>query len=219
MPKTDLLKTWANWKADEPPFVLDGDREVFDSPRSKEAITIHRSWQEAIRSPNFAAPGDTRLHHGLLPIPFLGNVRRATIYILLLNPGLGPHDYFGEYEVPKYRAALLANLKQKFKPGSIPFLALDPQFVWHGGFDWWHGKLSKVIEELAAAKGISFAKARSRLGSKLACIELLPYHSVSFRDRVFSASQVGTVSSLKLMDTLGYNYPTRGVYHDQEQRF
>ena len=35
---------------------------------------------------------------------------------------------------------------------------------------------------------------------------------------LFSASNVGTVSSSKLMDTLRYNEPTRGVYHDQEHR-
>ncbi len=59
-----------------------------------------------------------------------------------MNPGPGPHDYYGEYEVPKYRAALLANLKQG---PPTPFLFLDPQFAWHGGFDWWQEKLAKVI--------------------------------------------------------------------------
>jgi len=35
---------------------------------------------------------------------------------------------------------------------------------------------------------------------------------------VCPASNVRTVSSLKLMDTLEYNDFTRGVYHDREQR-
>ena len=84
--------------------------------------------------------------------------------------------------MPDYRAALLANLKQQPPIGTIPFLFLEPQFAWHGGFDWWHGKLAKVIQRLASAWDVSFAKARARLGSALASIELVPYHSSTFRD-------------------------------------
>jgi hypothetical protein len=115
-------------------------------------------------------------------MPFFGDVRHASIYVLLLNPGLGPSDYYGEYEVPEYRAALLANLRQQHRNGVLPFLFLDPRFAWHGGFSWWHGKLAKVIQRLASAWNMSFAEARSRLGSAIASIELLPYHSASFRD-------------------------------------
>jgi hypothetical protein len=35
---------------------------------------------------------------------------------------------------------------------------------------------------------------------------------------VFPASNVRTQSSSNLMDTLGYNDPTRGVYHDRAKR-
>lgn len=178
----NLLEVWANWEPDSPPFVLDGDLEVLNSHQSARAVATRCSWQEAIQAPDFCAPGDRRLHLGLLPQPFFGDVRRASIYVLLLNPGLGPHDYYGEYEVPEYRAALLANLKQQPRSGATPFLFLDPQFAWHGGFDWWHGKLAKVMDRLASAWEVSFAEARARLGSALASIELLPYHSSQFSD-------------------------------------
>jgi hypothetical protein len=102
--------------------------------------------------------------------------------VLLLNPGLGPHDYYGEYEVPSYREALLANLRQDFRLGATPFLFLDPRFAWHGGFGWWHGKFAAVIARLATLWRIPFAEARSRLASRLGAVELLPYHSAGFRD-------------------------------------
>jgi len=35
---------------------------------------------------------------------------------------------------------------------------------------------------------------------------------------LYPASNVRTISSLKLMDTLEYNSLTRGVYHEREQR-
>ncbi len=179
----NLLDAWANWELASAPFVLDGDREVLNSERSTRAVVTYRCWREASGAPDFCAPGDTRLHLGLLPQPFFGDVRRATVYILLLNPGLGPDDYYGEYEVPKYRETLLANLKQEFRDASpIPFPFLNPQFAWHGGFNWWHGKLAKVIDRLASARRISFSKARSYLGSVIASIELVPYHSPAFKD-------------------------------------
>jgi len=144
-------------------------------------ITI-RNWPDAYRAADFCAPKDHRLHLGLLPQPFLGDLRRASIYILLLNPGLSPRDYYGEDKVGEYRKALVANLRQKFKRGSLPFLFLDPQYSWHGGFSWWHGKLARVISCLANRWAVSFAEARARLARELASIELVPYHSPSFRD-------------------------------------
>jgi hypothetical protein len=178
----NLLDAWATWRPTQTPFVLDEDREVLRSERTVRAIVTHGGWRQALQAPDFCAPGDTRLHLGLLPHPFCGDVRRATIYLLLLNPGLGPHDYYGEYEVPEYRAGLLDNLKQEFREDAAPFLFLDPRFAWHGGFDWWHGKLAMVIQRLAAARQVSFAAARSFLASRIASIELLPYHSPAFRD-------------------------------------
>ena len=178
----DLLREWARWKRNSPPFVLKGDRTVFDTAgNSRATITIPR-WRDYYEAPDFCAPKDHRLHLGLLPQPFFGDLRRASIYVLLLNPGLGPHDYYGEYAVPAFRKALLANLRQDFRRGSVPFLFLDPQFSWHGGFAWWHGKLAGVISSLATTWSVPFAAARFRIAHELACIELVPYHSSNFRD-------------------------------------
>lgn len=178
----DLLREWAAWEHEKAPFLLEADRSVLTSQRSARSLVTVRSWSAAHRADDFGAPGDGRLHLGLLPQPFCGDLRRASVYVLLLNPGLGPSDYFGEYKVKRYRHALVATLKQEFQPGSVPFLFLDPQFAWHGGFGWWHGKLAGVIGRLARVWSVPFAAARMRLGNELASIELFPYHSASFRD-------------------------------------
>jgi hypothetical protein len=146
-------------------------------------LAVHRSWAAATCADDFCAPGDKRLHLGLIPQPFIGNVLRASIYILLLNPGLTPDDYYGEYQVPAYRRALLANLKQRWRRETMPFIFLDPRYSWHAGFAWWHGKFARVIEKLAASRGVSFASARRILGNRLASIELIPYHSARFSNR------------------------------------
>jgi|HubBroStandDraft_3_1064219.scaffolds.fasta_scaffold33427_2 hypothetical protein len=178
----NLLGEWASWKPEGPPYTLNSDQVVLRLPRSARAIVTKRNWPDAHQASDFCAPEDRRLHLGLLPQPFLGDLHRASIYVLLLNPGLGPHDYYGEYEVPEFRKALLANLKQKFKRGSLPFLFLDPQYSWHGGFAWWHAKLTRVIARLVESWAVPFAIARARLARELASIELVPYHSPNFRD-------------------------------------
>ncbi len=176
-----LLSTWARWRPRKPPFVLDEDREILLSDRSARNIVTYSGWREAHARPDFGAPGDRRLHLGLLPIPFVGSLRTADIYVLLLNPGLGSTDYFGEYERPEFRRHRLATLRQRFGRAQ-PFGELDPRFAWHGGYSWWHQKLSSVIQQLADHRDLSFAEARAHLGRRLAAIELLPYHSTSFRD-------------------------------------
>ncbi len=112
----------------------------------------------------------------------------------MLNPGLGPDDYYAEYEVAKFRRALLANLKQKFRRGSLPFLFLDPQYAWHGGFAWWHRKLAGVISDLAKAWKVEFKEARARLARKLASIELVPYHSTKSAEAWIARPRLQSVS-------------------------
>lgn len=165
------------------PFVLDADRELLLSSKSSHARSVIGSWSAAIESADFCAPGDTRLHLGLLPEPFTGDLRKASIYVLLLNPGLGATDYYGEYEVKALREARLRNLRQDFPSDRLAFSNLDPQFAWHGGFQWWHGKLRTVIAALAERRGATFAEARHAIGSRIASIELFPYRSASFNDQ------------------------------------
>ena len=178
----DLLTEWSNWQEGLGSHILEADRKVLNSERSKKNTVTNTKWSDVYQANDFAAPGDKRLHLGLLPHPYCGDLKNAEIYILMLNPGYGPWDYFGEFEVPEFRKAVLSNLKQDFSSKTLPFFMIDPQFSWYGGFAWWHGKFARVIEKLAEIKGITYAEARNELGTKVASIELLPYHSTSFND-------------------------------------
>lgn len=171
----DFIEEWGAWTAGSPPYVLAGDADVLSARRA----VLWQSWDEATSAPGFAVP-DGRLHLALLPQPFIGDMRNASVYVLLLNPGLGPTDYFGENEVPAFREALLDNLAQRFGHDRSPFLFLDPRFAWHGGFAWWNRRLTGTIEALAEVKGMSVVDSRKYLGQTLASIELLPYHSSRF---------------------------------------
>ena len=106
-------------------------------------------------------------------MPWIGGLRRARVFLLSLNPGLGAHDYFGEHRVAEYRKALEANLAQD-GPGSFPFL--DPMHAWHGGANYWKRRLTPIV----AAIGGPRAKAMSLCAQSVAVLELVPYHSESF---------------------------------------
>jgi hypothetical protein len=178
----ELLDAWATWNDAEPPYVLEADRPFLHPARSRAASVCLTSWNAAYMAEDFAAPGDTRLHLGVLPQPYWGDLRRASIFVLLLNPGLGPSNYYGEYLAPPYREAVIATLRQNLSERMYPFVPLDPQFGWHGGFTWWNGKFARVIAALAEAWEVSFAAARQRLATELAVIQLVPYHSPNFHD-------------------------------------
>jgi hypothetical protein len=171
----ELLESWAAWarQSQQPPFVLGADRECLMSARR----TLWDSWESAYTDDAFEAPEDRTLHLGLLPFPFSGDLRRATVYVLSLNPDVVPTDYYGEWDVREFREARLANLRQEFDAGQCPFVGLDPRFAWHGGFDYWHRRLRAVIAELATGWRVNFAEARRRLAHTLAIIESFPYHS------------------------------------------
>lgn len=169
-----LLYAWSQFDADRPPLVLPGDEAIFNET---DLFCRFSGWDDFVAHPEFGAPGNSQLHLDLLPIPFIGNLRSASVFLLMLNPGFGPPDYFGEYKVAEYRTALIENLRQS---PSNSFLFLDPRFSWHGGYAYWHAKLRSIIVSFAGEVGIHYGRARQFLQSRVAAIELSPYHSVNF---------------------------------------
>ncbi len=185
-----FLAVWSQWRPSSPPYFLPED-EPYLSALHEGAHSCHASWTSYIRSFDFARRANTALHLGLLPQPYFGDPATARVVVLALNPGVGPHDYFGEYEVPAFRRALLrSRLRSGRRQG---FLFLDPRFSWHGGFGYWHGRLRGVIERLADHWQVPIHKAHSRFARLFATIELLPYHSASFEMPVRILHQLPSV--------------------------
>ena len=85
----DLLNQWSHWDQSEPPHIFDADRPHLGSERSVRSILLKTSWNDAHSAPDFGAPGDSRLHLGLLPVPLIGDLTRASVFVLLLNPEVG----------------------------------------------------------------------------------------------------------------------------------
>lgn len=177
-----LITEWRQWAKkkypDGPPYVLDADWQAVKKLKSKGQAIHHTCRREAVdeeRSPDVAHQHN-RLHIGLIPQPFVGDLEKASIFLLMSNPGFRPADYF-EYDDRDLQQTLLTTLRQAFPDGNLRFWPLDPRFAEHSGFCYWYEKLLGVIAELANAKGVTLAEARDCLASKLAVIQLLPYHS------------------------------------------
>lgn len=176
-----LLNVWREWEIGSPPYILKGDDVLLSRAGADSRIAVNPSRESYTQRDDFGRPGDIRLHLNLIPIPFVGDLARARIVVLLLNPGLEPDDYFAEFTVPGFRDRLLDNLRQEFKHPRYPFVYLDPALSWHSGYRWWHGKFQGLIAALSATWGTTYADSRARFAQLLACIELVPYHSVNYR--------------------------------------
>lgn len=170
-----FLERWRSFVPSQVPYLLPGD-EVLGQPLvlAKHARVL-RGWQEYLQDDECHRESFEGLHLGLLPMPFVGNPRTAGIFILSLNPGLAPMDYFAEYEVPGFRGVLINNLAQQDDgPG---FFFLDPQYSWHTGYGYWHGKLRSTIRALGERLDLPYRGARELLQQQLCAIDLYPYHS------------------------------------------
>lgn len=169
----DLIRAWRAFDVRRRPYVLPGD-EVVLAPRFSERC---RSWNAYCSNPDFGAPDENKFHLDLLPLPYSGKLAHAKVFVLLLNPGFGPHDYFAEFQFRKFRQMRIDNLRQS---RNATFDYFNPQISWHGGYAYWHDKLSGLIRAFAKKYGISYGVARDKFASAIATVELVPYHSKGF---------------------------------------
>ncbi len=135
-------------------------------------------------------------HFGLIPIPYMGNLETASIFLLMLNPGFHPGDYFAEYNVPYFRQAIISNLHQEYtNDEEYPFTFLNPAFAWHPGFGYWYRKLYGVLKDVGKRSDIqNHSVALSYLAKRIVTLELVPYHSTRFSGKGFQ-----NFESVKLM--------------------
>lgn len=173
---SSLINTWRKCNLTTPPYLFPGDNiEQFQGMYSNFS-----SFDEYIAHPDFDKPDDTRLHLGLYPLPYIGDLSNASIYILMLNPGFSPNGYHVEHQYPDYRALLQRNLFQEAAGDKYPFFCLNPKLSWTGGYEYWAKKLSSIIQETKKRMKLSQQEVLSFLSKKLAVLELLPYFSRKF---------------------------------------
>ncbi len=111
----------------------------------------------------------SHLRTDVLPDAYLGNLEKAKVVFLLLNPGFQERDINICVPGSQYFDQNKLSLQQKSKP---PFYVLGNKFKDSGGYEWWTKKLKSIINA-----GISI----ETLSEKIVCIQYFPYHSEKYK--------------------------------------
>ncbi|MCZ0943210.1 MAG: hypothetical protein OXJ53_09150 [Gammaproteobacteria bacterium] len=166
----DLKKFWRECPLDKLPYLHPCDEEA------KRHEWYKGGYAEYVNRFKNNELSDKAFHLGLLPQPYHGDLANAEVIILLKNPGFDPLDYVAEEQCPKYRDAIRKTIHQEL--GSHMFL--DPKWSWTGGFKWWEPRLREVAQRISEnCFNKSYGDALTDLAKKVACLELVPYHSKS----------------------------------------
>lgn len=187
--KKKLLDAWKKFDASKEPLVLEEDKEIICCEGSN---TFNSGFQGYIEQPDFGKEPPGRFHLGLLPLPFAGNLKQAKVFILMLNPGFNPSDYLADVQ-ENYRSEIIKIYRQENDAKCIFF---DPNFSWHGGFTYWHKKLSKAVDSYSQKNHISRLGALHYFTKKICFMEAFPYHSMSFK----MTENLETLPSKKLIE-------------------
>lgn len=163
----DLLEAWNNWEPnDGPPYVLDMDADELNSRRWQEK-TVTLTPEEASNDPFLLRDiSDRRLHLGLYPLPFTGNLENASVYVLLANPSANIGSYKEQAEYRRSRQMAQESGKEIFE-------LMGKGLKRYVRDDLGLGQTAKVVGEHGETVGADIIE-------NLAVIELSPYWSRSF---------------------------------------
>jgi hypothetical protein len=168
-----IVEEWKKVKiVDTAPHIFPGD---------EESLNVNNSFMDIFNFEDYTTRIDeiyenpAKMHLNLIPIPYLGNLQKAKIFILTGNPGLGPTDYEEEGN-KEIRQEFINNLHQE-NFSEYPFFMLNPKFAWHGGYTYWVEKLGDIIEETIKIKKVRYFDALKILSNLIAVVEYNPYHS------------------------------------------
>ncbi len=201
----DIVKFWRACPIGKPPFVHPDDLPALRRRDGDLLNAPAANFRQFVAGQRFGNFSDHRFHFSLLPIPYQGDLSRADIFLLQLNPGFDLTGYYAEWNVPAFRRRLERNLRQELDREEFPFLALDPEFCWSSGYRWWEAKVRDVARIVAQQKyNGRYLDALRELSQRIACIELVPYHSVAFHEHRLikvlpSSSQVKRHFKMRLL--------------------
>lgn len=172
-----LVESWRRCSFDEPPYRFPEDDIPVEIGTRRPLACVHPSFEDYIASSDFGAKSSSKLHLGLLPQPYAGSLARSSVFILMLNPGLTPGDYYAQQNSAEFRAALVRSIRQENESDEYPFLFLDPKFSWTTAGVWWRKKLGDVAQAMTKQTGMSFKEVLRHMAQNVSCLELYPYHS------------------------------------------
>ena len=167
----NLIGFWKDFEANRAP-----DQYIHKKDNALTNYAVDPSNPKATFDKMTPDQANDGFHCSLMPVPYLGNLTTADIFILLLNPVVGYSDY-GTNACAEFQKALLQNRHQDFEGGDHRCLALDTRFWWSSWFYWYENMLRSTISNYAKGADKTYVGALEDLSRGLAIIELVPYYS------------------------------------------
>jgi hypothetical protein len=174
----NLIKSWRKTKLETPPYIHKDD-SILSKEKTKKYVVCYKSFWEYIKSDDFGNRKDKKLHLGLRPSPYNGDLAKAKVFILMLNPGLHILDYFSLSDKEFCRENTRV-IRQKRLNKKYPFTSLNPSLSWAPGSEYWRKKLDCLIQKTMKLKKLNYLDTLSYLSKKIAILQLYPYHSKEF---------------------------------------
>lgn len=177
----DLIDFWRRFDANgRKPCVHEDDLDAMRNPRTMQTDIDMSSDSRFFE---LTTPEQKNCFHlSLSPVPYMGNLRSADIFLLMINPSAGYTDYCTNAD-PAFRQALAHTLKQDIKEGENACLALNPQHCGSSWFCYYEQLLGPILSEYATDTGagahLNYRQALGELSRRVAILELVPYYSAS----------------------------------------
>ena len=167
----EFLTTWADYAKNRPapPYVLPGDEAILDYRSEVNNLEGLARSGELITPP-------AKFHLNLVPTPFVGDVARAPVVVLLLNPGFSPLDYYAQESSAEFNDSRWNTLKGVEKR----HLGLDSRLPWCGAFRYWIRKFRGCIAEFSRQTDYDLNRSLLHFAENIAALELVPYASPHF---------------------------------------
>ena len=173
MTAEELTQFWRACEFTAPPYRHPDDNLA--PTRIQQGVDSYTDYVHALEEDRLSPKA---LHLSLLPQPYHGDLESAEVIVLLTNPGLHASDYLAEEIDPEFREAIVGTIRQEMRS----HMFLDPKWAWTSGFTWWEKKLRGVAQTIAREKFRGqYSRALADLARRIACLELVPYYSASYR--------------------------------------
>lgn len=115
--------------------------------------------------------------NGMTPVPYLGDLRRARLVIVMLNPGLEEDARVRKADETHEKTHLTAALRQEPGIGFWPLQVHEMSAINPGGPGsrrYWRSTFKSYVASKTAEDPESVY---AEIGRNICCVQLLPYHS------------------------------------------
>lgn len=172
---SNLIEFWKQLDQDTFPRIHREDFAILKN--HPDLLSTFKTWSSFVKEHDWTQDQERRkLQTSLVPVPYVGNLENAKIYVLMLNPGFLPICHWAE----SHNTTLTDGLWQNLYQTTDEFLFLNPDFAWHPGFTYWSSRFQKTLQQIMLKKSCSYQEALRFLSCSVANVQMVPYASNNF---------------------------------------